>query len=363
MDISEYRAQFASFNSSLELVRFHTHAGLKSQLTIDEIYDRYGDLFSADAISTLKAFHEHIPAGQETQQKSVAGLIASACVHYAEKKASEISNELKRCEAACEIAWRGETLTVEAALERMAREADKDLRRDLCARWLDSILECNDLRSARFASLNEAAKLQGSENFSKLNQALDRTTISTFLRDTESSYNVALSKLLARESLNLSRDDLAFSELVHIERLPWLDEYYPALGFAKIQAETTRGLGIRTDQQRGITLDSEPRQSRKGLAACFPIEPPRDVRVAMLQQAGAASFLDALNCTGKAQFHDWCSPNLVSRNPEFVYAADSATSYSYGYLLRYLPIEARWNLDFMTGIDDEKARRIARDLT
>lgn len=362
MDISEYRARFASFNSSLELVRFNACVGLKSELTLDEAYDRYSDLFSGEAIAELKSLKEQIPASQETQRTGLAKLITAASLRYAEIQSTEISRELEHCESATALQWRSETLALNDVPERIAREPDKDMRRDLSDRWLDALLECNDLREARLASLNESAKSVGSQSFSALAQEPGgaKPEVSTLLKETESSYNEALNRLLAREFTNLSQDELLGADLFHIETLPWLDQYYQPRDFYRVQAEMMSGLGIRPDQQREIRIDSEVRPLRKRGAACFPIAPPYDVRVAMQPLAGAASFLNSLDCAGKAQHYAWCSPDLTSRNPEFVYSADSATSRAYGYLFLYLPIEARWNLDFLISIDEGKASRIGR---
>jgi hypothetical protein len=365
MDISEYRERFASFNSSLELVRFRNHVGLESELSVDEVYDSHSDLFSFSAIAALKSLREQAPDGQETQRAGLDKLITSACIRFCEINANEVTNELKRCEAAATIQWRGETLTLEEVLQRLTHEPNKDLRRDLHSRWLESILECSDLRIARNESLNESAKGSGFESFSALESgrtAIDaQAELSSLLKQTESTYNTALTKVLPQVQ-DLSRDELEVADLAFIFGLPWLDKYYPATEFFRIQSETMRGLGIRLDQQRGIQIDSQPRPERKRSAACFPVAPPSNVRLAMLAPTGAASFLEAMSYSGLAQHYAWCSPNLASRNPEFIYSTDQATSKSYANLFQYLPSDARWNFEFIPGIAESKASLIARDI-
>lgn len=368
MDISEYRAQFASFNSSLELARFQNHVGLESELAVDEIYDRHSDLFSLEAITELKALREKVPTGQETQIAGLTKLITSACVRFCEASARELANEFRQCESAAAIQWRGETLAFDEVSERLAREPNRDLRRDLYARRLESILQCNDLRKELIESLTGSAKLLGFESFSTLAQDSDRAAtnaeaaLNSLLKETESSYNSALSNILSGRVQGLARDELEVADLPYLSGLTWIDKYYPAIEFSRIQNETMRGLGIRPGQQRRIEIDSQPRSGRKRRAACFPIAPPTDVRVAILSFGSAASFLDAMECTGQAQHYAWCSPDLASRNPEFIYSLDKATSRSYANLFRHLPIEARWNLEFIPGMDERKATVVARDI-
>jgi hypothetical protein len=373
MDISDYRGRFASFNSSLELARFQNYVGLRAEPSVHEVYDLFSDLFSREAIAELKSFREHIPANQETQIKGVDKLISSACIHFAESRASDVSNELQRCEKASSIEWRGQTIPPAEIPERLSKDPNKDSRRELSARWLDSVLECNDLRVARRASLNDAARLVGFDSFSGIAQDSGiasggklELAINSLLKETDSQYNAVLNNLLAREVQDLSRDELSFADLPYIKAMPWLDQYYSTTQYVRIQDEMMTGLGIRRDQQREIRIDSEPRVGRKRRAKCFPIAPPFDVRVAMLPLVGAAAFLDSMEYFGKTQFLVWCSQDLARRNPEFVYttdSADAATSLSYSYLFRYLPIDIRWHLDFLGGTSESKAAPILRDLS
>jgi len=366
MDISEYRARFASFNSALELVRFHEHAGLRSQLSRDEVYDSHRDLFSLDAIAELKALREQVPASQETQRSGLSKLISAAAGRFAEQKAADLARELERCERAASIEWRGETLALDDVSARLGREPEKDLRRDLYARWLDAILECHDLRCEQLAALNESAKAAGFESFLTLTQESDRSSsdaqaaINSLLKQTESSYNAALGRVLSGEIQGLARDELEAADLPYLSEIHWLDNNYPASESLRISAETMNGLGIRADQQRQIQIDSEPRSARKRGSACFPIAPPHDVRVALLPLEGTAAFSEVMESYALAQFFAWCSPDLSSRNPEFIYPTDQATSRSYAYLFRYLSMEARWNLEFVPRIDERKAAAITR---
>jgi hypothetical protein len=372
MDISDYRAHFASFNSALELARFQNYVGLPAEPSLHEVYDLFSDLFSREAIAELKSFREQIPANQETQIEGVDKLISTACIHFAESRASAVSNELQRCEKASSIEWRGQTILPAEIPERLSKDPNKDLRRDLAARWLDSVLECNDLRVAYRASLNDAAKLVGFDSFSGIQQYSGITSgaklelaISSLLKEADSKYNATLNRLLAREVQDLSRDELSFADLPYFQAMPWLDQYYSTSPCVRIQGEMMTGLGIRRDQQREIRIDGEPRAGRKRRAACFLIAPPFDVRVAMLPLEGPAAFLDSMECLGKTQFLVWCSQDLASRNPEFVYitdSADSATSLSYAYLFRYLPIDIRWHLDFLGGAAESKVAPILGDL-
>ena len=54
MNIDDYRHDFAAYNSALELAHYEYRAGLQPNLHTEPIYDRYGHLFTRDAIGDLQ---------------------------------------------------------------------------------------------------------------------------------------------------------------------------------------------------------------------------------------------------------------------------------------------------------------------
>ena len=159
MNISEYRAQFASFNSSLELARYKYHVGLKSELNNDEIYDRYSDLFSPAAFADLRSHRSirHRPT-LKLKERRLQRLLSAAQLRHVEMQASELTRELAHCESSSRIEWNGEKISLEDVPARLARESNKRQRGELAARWADSISICDELRIARLESFSESAR-------------------------------------------------------------------------------------------------------------------------------------------------------------------------------------------------------------
>lgn len=368
MNISEYRDQFASFNSSLELARYKHHVGLTSAINHHEIFDRYGDLFSLDSISELRAFLELTPADFGTESKAVRKLLGAAQLRHVEVQAREFTEELTRCESATSIQWRGEELSPEDVTARLAKEP-KSQRGELGARWIDAISMCDELRLGRRASVNESARLLGFASYCDLmfettNTKADdvQQAARLLLEQTESEYRSALTKLVARELPEGRLSDLDYADLPYFEAASWLDRYLPAKNILRTHAETARGMGIRLDQQLNLKVDIESRSSRKPAAACFPVQPPEDVRLAVMLNGGAAEFLNGQQQFGKAQHYAWCSQELAKRHPEFVYATDPATANAFGYLFKYLALDPKWILEFLPEMESVRAGVIARDV-
>jgi hypothetical protein len=370
MNISEYRDQFASFNSSLELARYRCHVGLTSEVNNYEIYDRYSALFPFDAIAELRSSMDQAPADFETERKGLQRLLTGAQFRHVEVRAGELSAELIRCESALSLEWSGAELSLEDVPAQLAGESKKSQRRELAVRWLDSISVCDDLRLARLKSLNESARWLGFASYRELicevtdtNSHAVQQAAWSLLEQTESAYKSALTKLVAREVPEVRPGDLDFADLPYFEALPWLDRYLPAKNLRRTHAETMKGMGIRVAQQPNIQIDVEPRPGRNRAAACFPVRPPEDVRLAVPPNGGASDFLNGLQQSGKTQYYAWCSKSLATRHPEFVYSPDSGTGDACGYLFRYLALDPKWILEFLPEVERVRAGELAKDVS
>ena len=366
MNISEYRTQFASFNSSLELARYRHHVGLKSEADNEETNDRYSDLFSLEAIAELKSHLDQTPANPGTEKTGLQRLQIAAQLRHVERQAHELTKELVRCEFSSRMDWNGEKLSLEDVPARLARESTKTRRRELAARWADSISACNELRVARLESFNESARTLGFSTYGDLIAEATKAKLDgvhpaahSLLEQTESAYTAALAKLITGGFFpDLKFRDLDFGDLPYVEAMPWREKFFSVKNLLRAQAETMNGLGIRLDKQPNIQLDTEPRPFRKPAAACFPVHPPEDVRLASPEDE--AFYLQGLlQQTGKAQHHAWCSKDLAQRHPEFVYSPDSATTEASAYLFGYLPLDAEWILEFSPGVNAARAREVA----
>ncbi|HEV7397044.1 MAG TPA: hypothetical protein VGN86_11080 [Pyrinomonadaceae bacterium] len=369
MNISEYRAQFASFHSKLELVRFQKHIGIRPDLNIRDVYDRYSDLFSAAALAELEQQLKDTPAYRETEKKAIARLLTSARICACKHRTREIGEELEHCIAASTVTWRGASLSLDAVPHYLSKEKEKSVRRDLTLRWIDKTRECRDLFIQRKEFLDECARSWDLNSYRELipqvsSSPLNRTEVlRSFLSQTESAYKAALVALLRREVDDLAENELHIADLPLFQRMSWLDQSFASTDLKRTLEDTFRGLGLRPDSRRAPLVDAEPHFERISRAEVFPVAPPEDVRVALLLETGAGPFLSNLKYQAIGKVHSWCSRDLATRYPEFVYSADSATPQAHGYLFRYLALDPRWIMEFVPGVNPAKAEQICQDIT
>ncbi|HEX8139060.1 MAG TPA: hypothetical protein VF544_15940 [Pyrinomonadaceae bacterium] len=369
MDTSQYRSEFAAYSSALELVQYRHRAGLDAELHMEAVYERYGDLFTRDAIKDLERALEETPSGQETERAALRALTGAARIGYLEARAKEVTDERARCESLAQVEWEGAQVPAHSVPKRIGNEAVATRRRELMRRWLEAVRACNDLRAARFESFQESALALGFQSYSTLFTEITGTdyerlaaTARAFLERTETPYMSALERAVARDLPGLSRADLQHADFLFFQRMPRLDRFFPAGESLATYTAAMKALGIPVDEQQNIHIDDEVRPLKNARAACFRIQVPDDVRLLLCPIGGAYDYTTLFHETGHAQHFGWTSRELAGRYPEFVYAPDNATTEGYAFLFTHLFQDTGWLEEHRAGVSPSQAREISREL-
>jgi len=96
MLISDYRRDFSQYCTAFETAHFRYRAGFDKELHLEEIYDRCGDLFTAQAIESLRIAYEETPPQFETERLGVRLLTGSARAGFLEARARGLTAEVAR---------------------------------------------------------------------------------------------------------------------------------------------------------------------------------------------------------------------------------------------------------------------------
>lgn len=369
MNISDYRRDFAAYCSAVELAHYQYRAGFERELHLEPIYDRHGDLFTLDAIDSLRRAREETPAHLETERAGLQLLTASAREGFLEARGRELTDEISRCEAGAGVEWAGERVPLNNVPKIIANEPLPARRRELAARWIDAHRSCNDLRAALIESFHESALALGFDSYRALFSDIMATDFerlasaaAQFLERTEGPYTSALRRAVARDLPGVAFEDLQHADYLYIQRAPRLDPLFPAQELMATYAGGVGGLGIRVERQRNIHIDAEPRPFKNPRAACFRIDPPDDVRLLIAPVGGAYDYTVLFHEAGHAQHFGWSSRDLCRRHPEFLYAPDHATSEGYAFLFSLLFQDAGWLAEHRR-VAPEQAREIVRVLS
>jgi len=349
MDISDYRREFAEFNSAFELAQYDYRAGFEPELRSRQIYERYSDLFTREAVNDLTRAEESVPAHLETERASLHALTGAARIGYLEAHVRELTDERARCESSTRIAWEGDSLPVHNIPEKIANEADAARRRELTARWIDALASCNDLRAARLNSFHDESRTLGTESYRALFADIKRVdygqlsfAAQKFLERTQSAYTAALVEWAAKQLPATKTGELQHADFFYFQRMSDLDDFFPARELMKTYVSAMEGFGIRAETQSNIHIDTEARPFKNPRAACFRIAPPDDVRLLLAPIGGAYDYTVFFHEAGHAQHFGWSSRELIQQYPEFLYAPDPATCEAHAFLLNNLFQDGAW---------------------
>lgn len=370
MTITEYRREFAAYNSAFELAHYNHRAGLESELKLKPIFERYSDLFTKDSIESIKKALENTSEHQQTELKALRYLLGAAYVGFLEKRAREVTGEVARREGSLKISWDGETFSIHKAAVVLANETSSSRRRELYLRWADAIASCSDLHAARFEEFYNAARELGFENRKALYaEAKDvdyeklAAQTDNFLEKTETAYFKTLRETITREMPDVDSSNLHHSDFFYFSRMAWLDLFFPKSNLKKAYAVTMAQLGINVEKQTNIKIDDEIRPNKFPRAACFRINPPDDIRLLVSPIGGASDYRNFFHEGGHAQHFAWTSRSLIERYPEFLYTFDHATTESFAFLFQNLFNDPLWLSEHIPALREEQAQSISRELS
>lgn len=370
MTITEYRREFASFNSAFELAHYEHRAGLTSELNLEPVFDRYADLFTKDAIEKIKKEIERTPEYKETDLTALGYLSGAALTGFLEERAREVTIETARCEGSLKIAWDGENFSVHRIAGLLANETSSSRKRELYSRWSDAISSCSDLRKARLEEFQESASELGFENRLSLYEEITGVDYKSlaektdaFLSKTEKYYFKILKEIAIREMPDADSSNLHHADFFYFNRMAWLDSFFPKNNLKKAYTSTMAELGIQVEKQTNIKIDDEPRPKKHSRASCFRIHPPDDIRLLLSPTGGVADYKNFFHEAGHAQHFAWASRTLIDSYPEFIYSPDHATSESFAFLFQNLFNDSLWLSEHLPSLREAQARKIAREFS
>jgi hypothetical protein len=341
----EYRDEFARFNEALAREHYLHYSGQKAVLNLEPIYDRYGYLFSREAIDRLMGERDRVPAHFETVRRGWDYLLTFAYEQQIELQVRHLTEQVAAAEVQATIRWDGEEITFYEATTRLATEPDPKRRRAVNRERLRVISRTNELRRERLVGLHRSAEALGFASYRDLYRRLRPYEMEPLLAQatalrhrTDEPYQAALRRALVEElgwpPEMADRADLGY--FLHYDRY---NDFFPRDGLRAAYRETFRALGIDCDRQKNIVIDDVERPGKHPRAFCAPIRVPEEIKLVVRPTGGQDDYQAFLHEGGHAQHFGWTAESLA---PEFKYAGDRAVSETYAFLFHYLVGDRRW---------------------
>lgn len=348
--LDQYRNDFAEFHKTCAREHYLFHSGQKSHLEIAPIYERYAHLFERSSIDRLKLELEQSAPEIEVAPVSIRRLLSVAVEQYLEDSVKRLTEEISEYEASATLEWDGREMTFQDSTVAISTERKRETRRGVYAKRLVAIEASNDLRAERLLKLHETSRALGYptyldlfERLRQLNYSDLTRQASSFVSKTEPAYLSRLDDLLRRE-LGIRVDEAERSDAMYLSHLKRFDDRFPPEQMLYVYRETMAGLGIRTDSQTNIAIDSEPRHRKNPRAFCMPISIPDDVKLVIRPAGGQSDYQSLLHESGHAQHYGWASGELPS---EFKYTGDYALTETYAFLFNHLISDGNWLSAFL----------------
>ncbi len=338
-------SEYVDFISALMREYYLHHSGQKEDLEVARIYDRYGDLFSPDAIGKIRRSLEQTSEHFGTECAALRRRLMFATEHFLENSARHLTEEISRYEGQASVEWMGRRITFQESVVTVMRERDRDFRREIYQKRIAVVESSNDLRAERLSKLHQSARSLGYENYRAMFEELRQTNYGELAREaerlldrTESVYIARLDEAL-RRTIGISVEEAERPDAHYFLHLTHYDDSFPADRLLRVYEETMSGLGVRIHQQRNIEIDSEVRPRKSPRAFCAPVSIPDDIKLVIRPAGGQSDYQAFLHESGHAQHYGWTSPLL---RPEFKYMGDYALTETFAFLFNHLASESAW---------------------
>ena len=335
MNVHQFEKRAEAFREEMIREYYQAMAGLKEQLEIAPIYERYADLFAEDTVQAL--------LGQR-QDKRGRYLAELATMGYLEQRVKDLTEAITNFILKATVEWDGEEIPYQAVQPRISNEPVMERRHELYARQRTVTARSNDQRAERFQAMYSAAQDLAFCDYTTMCDQLEdlhlvwlTEQMRAFLARTEKVYVEHLAHYLA--AISVPEDEADVSDSLYLFRAPHFDELFPAERMIPALRTTLAGLGIEMDAQEGLELDTEARPLKSPRAFCAPIRVPEEVKLVIKPIGGQNDYRALFHEAGHAQH----AVNTAAELPfAFKRLGDNSVTEGYAFLFDNLIRNRHW---------------------
>ncbi len=341
-DWNKIRQDVENFSSELEREWYLNSSGLKEEVNLSPIYDRYGFLFTKKLVLALKEKRERAKGEEERKLRHLQRFFAS---RYLVNTVKELTEKADTMESKETIRLNGETIPFRQAAVRGASEPKREKRSQIHEARNEVIDKINVLSLARTEKLHETSKELGYANYATLFETVRgidfrqlEKLMQDFIAKTESTYVNRMETALL-DKVGVELDDAEIHDVAFFLRAREFDEYFPKEGAVRTLSKMLAELGFCLEEQKNIMIDMEERPTKSPRAFCSAIRIPQEVKLVILPQGGQDDYASLFHEAGHAEHCACMSPELAV---EYKRLGDDSVSETFAYLLEYLLTDENW---------------------
>ena len=353
LSLDAYRARADRFIAELEREDFEHFAGLKPELELEAIYERYDDLTSLE--------QAHAIGAQVDGDGRMRELWRFACEGYLGALTRSEDERIARLETELEVSLDSERIPFRMLGPEIANSEDRGRREQLDRARAELVSrELNPVALELRRRLREAVRELGSESAVDLYRRFDfpldglADQCRAFLAETEQLYERALERLLELR-LDLRLDQVARWDTPRLLRASHWDAAFPAERMLSALKKTLEGLGIELRAQKNVEIDVALRPSKSPRAFCAPIEIPGRIVLVMKPIGGPDDWRALFHEAGHTEHFAHTSAELPFEHRRL---GDNAVTEGWAFLFEGLISDPEW---LTALLDRESANEFCRE--
>lgn len=342
--IEDFEQQAEAFHQELYREYYLAEAGLKEQLSITPIYERYALLFGADVVRELLTL---------TNDRRGRYLAEWVTLEYLENLVKGVTEDISNAMRQATVEWEGQHVPYHNLRPMISNEPDMSRRHRLDELDREITASENTRREQRFRSLHDEARGLGFDNYLALCDQLRGLNLVSLteqmrilLDETRDVFFRRLERFL--NSIEVPTERAGTPDVLYLFRGRTFDALFPKEAMIPALTTTLAGMGIDLTQQDNLELDIEPRPLKSPRAFCVPIRIPEEVKLVIKPMGGPADYASLLHEAGHAEHFSNVDPGMPF---PFKRLGDNSLTEAYAFLFHYLPFNHHW-LQRILGVED-----------
>jgi oligoendopeptidase F len=353
VDWTRIRLDVENFSTEKEREWFLNWAGLKTEMNISAIYEKYRHLFTKPLILEVKEKRKQAKGEEERKLRYLQEFFVSG---YLETVVKELSDKAETMQSKEEIKVDNEEIPFRLAAIKIANETDRNKRRKLFEARDKVIDKINPILKKRMQKLHDTSIELGYRNYMALFESAKKIDFQSlekillgFIDRTESLYVSLLDKAL-KDKIGVRLKDAERHDIAYFFRAKEYDNYFKKEKAVETLQATLANMGIRLDKQKNIAIDTEERPSKSPRAFCSGIKVPDEIKLVIMPHGGHDDYAALFHEAGHAEHYGSVNADL---DIEYKRLGDNSVTETYAFLLEYLLANENW-LKQHTPIKDAK---------
>jgi len=342
VDLDSVLKEMEHFHSEKEREFYLNWSGLKDEMNLSSIYEKYRHLFREDLILDIKAERQRASGDQEKRLRHLQQFLVS---NYLDMAVKEFTDKFETMETQETVRVDSEEIPFRVAAVKIANEPDRIVRGKIYTARNGVIERINVILEERIRKLHETARKLGYEDYAALHRDIKRIDLygleqvmHDFIEKTHGLYTKKMGEFV-RMKIGIEFETAEKHDISYLFRGKEFDGYFKNEEMIEKLKLTLKGIGIKLDEQKNIHLDTVERSKKSPRAFVAAIKVPDEVKLVVMPIGGYDDYTTLFHEAGHAEHFGSVDPSLEL---EYKYLGDSSVTEGFAFLFEYLIHDMNW---------------------